>query len=88
MKRYALAPMAVTAMIVAAGAPLARPAGAAMMSSLKLLAPAPGTVVPGTTVPVRIAAKHFTMSCAWAGKAPRAGMGHWHLLLDGALVNM
>jgi plastocyanin len=89
MKRYVLALIGVTAMIVAAGAPLARPARAAMMMGrLTLLAPAPGTVVTGTTVPVRIAVKDFTINCAWAGKANRAGMGHWHLLLDGALVNM
>src|SRR5919198_4000501 len=89
MKRYVLALIGVTAMIVAASAPLARPARAAMMMGrLKLVAPAPGTVVTDTTVPVRIAVKDFTINCAWAGKANRAGTGHWHLLLDGALVNM
>jgi sulfocyanin len=44
--------------------------------------------VTGSTVPVRIAVRNLTINCAWAGKAPRAGMGHWHLLLDGGLVNM
>jgi hypothetical protein len=89
MKRYVLTLVGMAAIVVAAGAPLARSTRAAMMMGrLTLLAPAPGTVVTGNTVPVRIAVKDFRINCAWAGKANRAGMGHWHLLLDGALVNM
>lgn len=90
MKRYMLALVSVVAMVVAASAPLVSPAWAAPapQPSIKILSPAPGTVVTGDTVPVKIAIKDFTMDCAWAGKAPRAGLGHWHLLLDGGLVNM
>src|SRR5919201_2979231 len=89
VKRYGLALVSVVAMLVAAGAPLARPAHAAMtMGSLRLLAPTPGTVVTGDTLAVRIAVNGVRLDCAWAGKANRAGIAHWHLLLDGALVNM
>ncbi|MGH2409511.1 MAG: sulfocyanin-like copper-binding protein [Chloroflexota bacterium] len=91
MKRYVVAVLSVAAMIVAAGLPLASPAGAAsarQASSIQILAPAANAVVTGDTVVVKIAIKNFTMNCAWAGKPPRAGIGHWHLLLDGGLVNM
>jgi hypothetical protein len=89
MKRSVTAVVSVAAMLVAAGAPLARPAQAAMMmGSLRLLAPTPGTVVTGDTLAVKIAVKGVRLDCAWAGKANREGLGHWHLLLDGALVNM
>jgi plastocyanin len=89
MTRYVLALIGVAALIVAAGTPLTRPAHAAMMMGrLKLLAPTAGAVVTANTVPAEIAVQDVTMTCAWAGKANRAGLGHWHLLLDGALVNM
>src|SRR5919197_1465534 len=89
VKRYGLTLVSVVAMLVAAGAPLARPAHAAMtMGSLRLLAPTPGTVVTGDTLAVKIAVKGVRLDCAWAGKANRASIAHWHLLLDGALVDM
>jgi len=58
------------------------------MGSISLLSPVGGTTITANTLTVKIAVKDFTLSCAQAGKAPRAGIGHWHLLLDGALVNM
>lgn len=91
MKRYVVAVLSVAAMIVAAGMPLGSPAGAApaqQASSIQILAPATNTMVTGDTVAVKIAIKNLTMNCAWAGTPPRAGIGHWHLLLDGGLVNM
>src|SRR5919198_4253245 len=89
VKRYGLTLVSVVAMLVAAGGPLARPAQAAMMMGrLKLLAPTPGTVVTGDTLAVKIAVKGVRLDCAWAGKANRAGIAHWHLHLDGALVDM
>ncbi len=71
-------------------APAAPPTAKAMMSmgSLQLLAPASGSVVSAPSLPVQVAVQDFTLSCAAAGKAPRDGVGHWHLMLDGALVNM
>jgi hypothetical protein len=89
MKRSVMALVSVAVMLVAAGAPLARPAHAARtMGSLTLLAPTPGTVVSGDTLAVKIAVKGVRLDCAWAGKANRAGIAHWHLHLDGALVDM
>ena len=91
MKRYLLAMVSAAAMIMAAGIPLASPAGAApamAASSIRILSPAPNAVVTGDTVAVKIAVTNLTMDCAWAGTPPRAGIGHWHLLLDGGLVNM
>ncbi|HEY8284845.1 MAG TPA: hypothetical protein VIJ28_10710, partial [Chloroflexota bacterium] len=91
MKRYVVAVLSVAAMIVAAGIPLAGPAQAApatQSSGIKILSPAPGATVTGDTVPVKVAVTNLTMDCAWAGTPPRAGLGHWHLLLDGGLVNM
>ena len=92
MKRQGLALLSAAALIVAgvAGAPVHQPAHAATMSmgSIALLAPAAGTVVTGNTVDVKVAVKDFTLACPMAGKPVQAGVGHWHLLLDGALVNM
>ncbi|MGH2411319.1 MAG: DUF4399 domain-containing protein [Chloroflexota bacterium] len=92
MKRQGLALLSAAALIVAGvvGAPPRQPARAAMMSmgSISLLAPATGTVVTGNTVDIKVAIKDFTLACPMAGKPVQAGVGHWHLLLDGALVNM
>ncbi|MGH2347316.1 MAG: sulfocyanin-like copper-binding protein, partial [Chloroflexota bacterium] len=89
MKRYVLAVLSVAAMILAAGIPLASPAGAAPApaSSIQILSPAPNAVETGDTVAVKIAVKDLTLDCALAGTSPRAGTGHWHLLLDGGLIN-
>lgn len=90
ISRHILALVGSIAMIAAASLSGLQPVRAAMMmmGSISLVSPAPGTVVTGTTVPVTIAAKNIMLSCKWAGKAPRNGEGHWHLILDGALVNM
>lgn len=91
MKRYMLALVSVAAMIGAVSTPNARPAWAAASKaapSIRILSPRPGATVTGNTVPVKLAVKNLTINCAWAGKAPHAGIGHWHLLLDGGLVNM
>lgn len=45
-------------------------------------------VVTGTTVPVAISLKNWTLNCDLAGTPNKPGVGHWHLLLDGGLVNM
>jgi len=90
MKRYLLAVLSVAAMILAAGMPLASPAGAApaaQASSVQILSPAPNAVETGDTVAVKVAVKNLDLSCALAGTPPRAGTGHWHLLLDGGLIN-
>lgn len=50
--------------------------------------PVDNVVVTANTLTVNVAASGFTPSCGWAGRAPKAGVGHYHLLLDKALVNM
>ncbi|MGH2442592.1 MAG: hypothetical protein ACRDFX_05465, partial [Chloroflexota bacterium] len=59
-----------------------------MMVGVRVLAPAPGAVIHGNTVHLRVAFSHWKLNCAWAGKANKAGVGHYHVLLDGALINM
>jgi hypothetical protein len=58
------------------------------MIGVRILSPAPGAVIHDNTVQVRVAITHWQLSCAWAGKANKPGIGHYHVLLDGALVNM
>ena len=50
--------------------------------------PANDTTVTGNSLDVNVAATGYTMSCDWAGRAPKQGIGHYHLLLDKSLVNM
>jgi hypothetical protein len=71
------------------GGSVRQSAQAAMgMGSITLLSPAAGTVVTGNTLDVKVAVKGQTLSCPASGKPVQEGIGHWHLLLDGALVNM
>jgi hypothetical protein len=58
------------------------------MIGVRILSPAPGAVISSNAVQVRVAITHWQLSCAWAGKANKPGVGHYHILLDGALVNM
>src|SRR5579875_2718314 len=92
MKRQTLTVLSAGALLLVgmASAPSAQPTQAAMASpgSISIVSPAPGTVVTGNSVDVQIAVKNFTIDCARAGTPPKPGVGHWHLHLDGALVNM
>ncbi len=53
-----------------------------------LTSPASGTKVTGNSVTLAVQASGYTPTCALAGKADQAGTGHYHILLDKALVNM
>jgi len=57
-------------------------------AKITILAPKPGQVITGNTVHTKLRISHFKLSCARAGTAPKMGVGHYHVLLDGALVNM
>jgi hypothetical protein len=57
------------------------------MIGVRILSPAPGSVIHTNTVQVRVAITHWQLSCAWAGKANKPGIGHYHVYL-GALINM
>lgn len=59
-----------------------------MRVGVRLLSPAPGALIRSNAVQVRVGFSNWKLSCAWAGKANKPGIGHYHILLDGALVNM
>jgi hypothetical protein len=73
------------------------PAGSApsggMMSAvtgaqLAVLTPGQGNVVRGNNVAFDIGVSHFKVDCRFAGTANRMGTGHYHVELDGSLINM
>jgi len=63
------------------------PASSGAMTA-RFVSPSSGTVVTGNSIDVNVQVSGFQMSCALAGKAPKAGFGHYHIELDHALVNM
>lgn len=74
-----------------AGHALAR--AAAMMrattgAKITVLAPHPGQVITGNAVHIRLRFTHFKINCDLAGTPPVKGVGHYHIHLDGALINM
>lgn len=65
----------------------------AMMSAdtgakISVLTPHAGTVIHGNAVPLDVAIRHFKVACQFAGTANRMGIGHYHIELDGSLINM
>ena len=54
----------------------------------RFVSPSAGSVVTANSIAVKVLVSGFQMSCALAGKAPKAGFGHYHIELDHALVNM
>src|SRR6266516_3444319 len=68
--------------------PMELPAGATRMK-VAILAPASGATVTANQVTLKVATSGYTDICALAGKpAVNATTGHYHVLLDKALVNM
>src|SRR6516225_8057876 len=69
----------------------ALPTGAKDMR-VTITSPAPGTTVTGNSVTVHVQATGYRDTCALAGKQVMAmeatTTGHYHVLLDGSLVNM
>ena len=60
----------------------------AMSYHTSFASPSDGVKVTGNELSVSVNASGYTDSCDWAGKPPQQGFGHYHLLLDKALVNM
>src|SRR5260370_26982927 len=62
----------------------------AYAQNMKVLitSPASGTKVTGNSVTLAGQSSGYTPTCALAGEADQAGTGHYHILLDKALVNM
>jgi hypothetical protein len=54
----------------------------------KFVTPKDGATVTGNKLDVQIAFSGFRLSCAQAGKPVVEGVGHYHIELDHALVNM
>jgi len=52
------------------------------------VAPADGVIVTQNVVRVKINITGFDIRCDLAGKKPQQGTGHYHLLLEGELINM
>ncbi len=50
--------------------------------------PADGSTITGNSLQLRVATSGYHSSCALAGKPNQEGQGHYHVLLDKALVNM
>jgi hypothetical protein len=60
----------------------------AMSYHTSFASPADGVKVTGNELAVSVNVTGYTDSCDWAGKPVQQGVGHYHLLLDKALVNM
>ena len=55
---------------------------------VSITSPANGTRVSDNTVTLQVVVSGYTPTCDLAGKEDQAGTGHYHILLDKALINM
>jgi hypothetical protein len=55
---------------------------------LAVLSPTSGTLVTGESVPFSVSLSNFKVDCSSAGTPDHAGVGHYHVTLDGSLINM
>lgn len=78
------APAATTA---AAADEMQLPPGAEDMT-VEIVSPASGATVTENSVALKVEAAGFDLACDLAGKPNQDGKGHYHVLLDKALVNM
>jgi hypothetical protein len=67
--------------------------GGAMMSAdtgamISVVAPTAGTTITGNAVPLDVSITHFKVACQFAGTPNQMGIGHYHVELDGSLINM
>jgi hypothetical protein len=70
-----------------------KPAGGGTMmvntgAELSIGAPAAGTVVTANRVPFDVAIRGMRVDCRFAGTPNKMGIGHYHVELDGSLINM
>ncbi len=68
------------------GEAMMQPGATKMHASIA--SPASGFVLTGNTLQLSVKTSGYDDTCAWAGKEDRQGVGHYHVLLDSALVNM
>ena len=57
-------------------------------AKIAVFSPKPGLVITGNAVDAQVAITHFKVDCRYAGTANRMGLGHYHINLDGGLINM
>src|SRR5215216_2021671 len=62
--------------------------GADTGAAINVETPSGGASVSGNAVPTRLAVSNFKIDCRFAGTPNRTGVGHYHIELDGSLVNM
>ncbi len=58
------------------------------LASVSFVAPKNGQVITANAVPIIVEIKNWTLDCALAGTPNKPGRGHWHLELDGGLIDM
>ncbi len=85
--------IAIPLLLTACGGQATGPAGSPASTApgnltTRFVSPQTGAVITANSIDVKVAVTGFQLSCALAGKAPRAGFGHYHIELDHALVNM
>jgi hypothetical protein len=56
--------------------------------SVNITSPTESAVMSSATVSINLTVGEFTLDMAAAGSAPAAGVGHYHILLDGTLAKM
>jgi len=61
---------------------------AAPQPAISILAPQDGATISGPNIPFAVEVKGLQVDCGLAGKTPQEGIGHWHVILDGGLVDM
>jgi hypothetical protein len=60
----------------------------AQAPAIALVSPTAEEVITSNTTTVTVAVAGYTLSCPLLGKFDQPGVGHWHLHLDGQLVDM
>ena len=99
MRMRSFGPLAIgiPLLLAACGGQATGPAASPSMSMMpevsgnlatRFVSPQNGGVVTTNSLDVTVAATGYQLSCALAGKAPKEGVGHYHIELDHALVNM
>ncbi len=71
--------------------PVARPPGVQAQQSqptISFMSPKDGEVITANAVPIIVGIKNWKVDCRLSGTPNKAGLGHWHLELDGGLIDM
>ncbi len=60
----------------------------ASQPAVSIINPRDGATISGHNVPLAVEIKGLKVDCESAGKGAQPGIGHWHVFLDGGLVDM